>query len=172
MDDHTHHEIKEVNDYSTFYNVYKTYTYPPYNEDWTDSEIEQEYHNINQRGFLYGYFIDGKCIGILALRIKDQPLEFDNNTKSIYLSDLTVVYKYNKSDTALRLIEFAINYAKENEYSLIYLRTLKDNYSNEYKVFKKVGFTKMPDVIEVVKRKRTRLMKEEDCRFFWQLKLN
>ena len=59
-----------------------------------------------------------------------------------------------------------------DEYSLIYLRTLKDNYSNEYKVFKKVGFTKMPDVIEVVKRKRTRLMKEEDCRFFWQLKLN
>ena len=87
MDDHTHHEIKEVNDYSTFYNVYKTYTYPPYNEDWSDSEIEQEYQNIKQRGVLYGFYVDGKCIGILALRIKDQPLQFDNNTKSIYLSD-------------------------------------------------------------------------------------
>lgn len=171
MDDHTHHEIKEVNEYSTFYNVYKTYTYPPYNENWSDTEIEQEYQQIKKNGILFGAFVDGKCIGILALRTKNQPLDF-GDIKTIYLSDLTVTYKYTKTDIASKLVAFGIEFARNNGYSLIYLRTLKDHYSNEYKVYKKAGFTKIPDVCEIVKRKRTRLMKEEDCRFFWQLKLN
>lgn len=172
MSNHANHEIREINDFCVFYNVYKTYTYPPYNEKWSEEEIEQEFFKIKQNGTLFGYFIDDKCIGIIALRSTNQPLDFKDNIKAIYLSDLAIIYEYNKSQAALKLVEFAINYAKENGYSKIYLRTLKDNYSNEFNVFKKAGFKKMPDVIQVVKKQRTRSMKEEDCRFFWQLDIS
>lgn len=169
MDNHTDHVINEITNFQTFCNVYKIYSYPPYNEKWSEEEIKQEFLKIIQNGVLFGYFIGDKCIGILALRSRNQPLVFQNGIKAIYLSDLAILYEYNKTQAASKLVEFAINYSKENGYSKIYLRTLKDHSSIEFNVFKKAGFRKLQDVIQIVKKQRTRLVNEEDCRFFWQL---
>lgn len=164
-------KITEIENFSDFFNVYKIYRNPPYCEAWTEEEIIKEYEKIKQNGKLFGYYIQKKCIGIVSLIENNQPLKFNSNINAIYLSDLAVLSDYRKSLVALELVNFAIKYAKQNSFDKIYLRTLKDSSSYEFSLFKKMGFIKINDKVEVVKRTRTRLMKEEDCRFYWQYEI-
>lgn len=160
--------IDELSDFKSFANVYKVYMMPPYCEKWTYKDIECEYKTIKEKGKLYGAFCNEKCIGILALRFDKQPIKFESNIKAVYLSDLAVLSDYRNSNLAFELVKFAIGYAREKRYNKIYLRTLEGDSSYEYHVFKDFGFTKIPDVVEIVNMPRTRKMDNEDCRFFWQ----
>ena len=170
MSDHKINNVKiaEIKDFTDFSHVYKIYQNPPYCEVWTDEDIKNEYEKIKQNGKVFGYYIQGKCIGIVSLIEKNQPLKFNSNVNAIYLSDLAVLSDFRKSLVALELINFAIEYAKQNSFNKIYLRTLKDSSSYEFSVFKMKGFVKIEDKVDVIKRSRTRSMKEEDCRFYWQ----
>ena len=165
------HVIKQITNYEDFSKVYKVYRLPPYSENWPEEKIKQEYDIITKTGIVFGYYIDKDCVGIVALKFKDHPLKFKESEKPIYLSDLAVLSKYRNLMVDLILVQYAINFAKMEGYSKIYLRTLKGSSSYESPVFRKVGFTKINDACQVVKHERTRRMKDEDLRFFWQYKI-
>ena len=51
---------KNIND---FINVYKVFRGAPYYEDWTDDMIVEEYNDLYSNGFVYGYYLNDKCVG-------------------------------------------------------------------------------------------------------------
>ena len=106
MYDHTktNYEIVNVRNYEDFLHVYRIYTLPPYCEKWTNEEIYKAYENILKNGIVFACYIDSKCVGIIALKEKDQPLKFDTEESAIYVSDLAVLSEYRKLPIAEELL--------------------------------------------------------------------
>lgn len=167
LSDH-HHEIdlriKETVSLNDFMDVYKIFTYAPYNEKWSEDEIKRVYYTMQKEGKIFGIYDDSYCVGVITLTDKVQPLEFVS--KALYIADLAVFSKYRKFDVSEKLLDFAIAYAKDNGYKVIYLRTLEKGNSLDYDSFKNKKFKKINDKCEVVKMERTRICKDEDCRIF------
>ena len=168
LSDHDH-EIKVINikknvSLNDFMGVYKIFTYAPYNEKWSDDEIKKVYYTMQNEGKVFGIYDNLDCVGIITLTDKNQPLNFTK--KALYIADLAVLSRYRKYNISDKLLDFAIEYAKENMYEIIYLRTLEKGNSLDYDSFKNKKFKKINDKCQVVKMERTRVCKDEDCRIF------
>ncbi len=166
MCDHYNIEFKISENVSIddFKYVYKTFMYVPYNEKWSDNEIEYVYESMKRDGKIFGIYKDSCCVGVITLTEKNQPLVLF--TKSLYIADLAVLSKYRKFNVSDKLLDFAIQYAKDKGYETIYLRTLEKGNSLDYDLFKNKNFKKIYDKCQVVKMERTRVCKDEDCRIF------
>lgn len=88
--------IKEITytEIQDFINAFKVFRDAPYYEDWTEKMIREEYELLTQKGHVYGYYINGKCVGIVTfrpMRLEDHPpVHYDNPEVVAYLSDITV----------------------------------------------------------------------------------
>lgn len=169
-----HHEVKfniqEEVPLKDFIELYHVFSYAPYNEKWSDEKIEIIYNSMKKEGKIVGLYDDTVCIGIITLTDKNQPLSFEN--KSLYIADLAVYGPYRRHDASGRLIDYAIEYAKEKGYKVLYLRTLEKGNSLDYDTFKVKNFKKINDKCQVIKIERTRVCKDEDCRIFMRCDIN
>lgn len=166
-----HHEIKRISLLSDFTHVFKVFENPPYNEIWWDWQIKKEFDLINANGVAFGYYIEGNCVGLVAIRnplLGEHPFEYI--APVLFLSDLCVLHDYRKQAVAKRLLQHALKYSKDTGASFVYLRTLSDQCSCEFEVFKSEGFLTIPDVCQEISRPRYRGPKE-DLRIFMEMKL-
>ncbi len=81
-------QITELTKLEDFKNVYRVFSGPPYNEKYTEEELEEIFKEYQQKGYIYGAFADEKCIGMIALERgakADQPVKFQDE-KVMYLA--------------------------------------------------------------------------------------
>ena len=72
-------QIKELTNLEDFKKVYKVFSGPPYNEKYTEEELEEIFREYQEKGYMYGVYNNEECVGMIALErgIKEnQPVNF------------------------------------------------------------------------------------------------
>lgn len=166
--------IKEIYVENDFAKVFKVFREHPYNEQWTNTQIRQEYFKLKEKGKVLGYYIDKKCVGLITfyqIIPGEHPVVYLPNQKVLYFSDVAVLPEYRNNGIASKLIEVMINYAKLNCYDIIYMRTMQPNISMSYSIVIKLGFKLINNVTENKEMQRTNGKKEIDTRIFLEYKI-
>lgn len=97
-------KIKKLESREDFKKVYQVFTEEPYNEEYTEEELDEIYDEYMKNGFIYGAYINGECSGIIAIERgvkKDQPVEYDENTTA-YLADVAVLRRFRNTGLGTR----------------------------------------------------------------------
>lgn len=141
--------IKNVKKYDDFKKVFEVFKSEPFNENWTEEELYNEYEYLKKSGEIYGYYLDNTTIaGLVTIvygAIKEHPIVFLKPEKTIYLSDIAVIPQERGKGHAKRLADFIIDYVQLfNYYEQMYLRTNLNGSMSE-KIFLERGFTIMND---------------------------
>ena len=161
--------IKEIYVEEEFKEVFKVFRGYPYNEKWPCEEIKQEFLELKEKGKVFGYYIDNKCVGLITfykMIENEHPVVFEKDKKVLYFSDVAVLPEYRNNGIASTLIKFMIFYAEVNHYDIIYMRTMQPELSMSYPIVIKLGFNIMNGVIENRKMERTNGKTETDARIF------
>lgn len=161
--------IKEICIEEEFAEVFKVFREYPYNEQWPDDEIRQEYIELKSKGKVFGYYIDEKCVGLISfykMIENEHPVVYPTDKKILYFSDVAVLPEYRNNGIASKLIKVMISYAEANSYDVIYMRTMQPNISMSYPIVIKLGFKLINNVIENKEMQRTNGKKETDARIF------
>ena len=61
-------KIRELTDLEDFKKVYKVFSGPPYNEKYTEEELEEIFREYKQKGIAYGAYSEEKCMRINSTR--------------------------------------------------------------------------------------------------------
>jgi len=139
-----------------FKRVYRVFSGPPYNEKYTDEELQEIYDEYKEKGYIYGVYAGEVCAGIIALERgskKDQPVSFQDD-ETMYLADIAVLNRYRKTGLGTQLMLFGVMQSKALGYKRIYMRTL-ENGSMSYGIARKIGFVPIEGVSQAVERERT-----------------
>ena len=91
-----------------FKRVYRVFSGPPYNEKYTDEELQEIYDEYKEKGYIYGVYAGEVCAGIIALERgskKDQPVSFQDD-ETMYLADIAVLNRYRKTGLGTQLMLF------------------------------------------------------------------
>lgn len=150
-------QIKEVTKVEDFKNVYMVFSGPPYNEKYTDEEIEKIFRQYQENGYIYGAYRGENCIGLVALEKGIQnghPVNF-NDAIVMYLADIAVLNSYRKTGVGSGLMLYAVMQSKQLGYQKLYMRTLEPHSSMSYSIARKIGFTQIPNVYQDIERERT-----------------
>ena len=140
-----------------FEKVYRVFSEPPYNEEYTEGEIEEIFNEYNQSGYIYGAYNEDECVGLVAIERgakKDQPVSFEDEN-IMYLADVAVLDKYRRTGLGSQLMLYAVLQSKALGYKKMYMRTLEKGKSMSYGIAKKIGFKQIPNVFQDVERERT-----------------
>lgn len=172
--------IKNVDNYEEFKKVFSVFSGAPFFEKWTEDKLKYEYDYLKKDGEIYGYYLDNhEIIGLVSIvfgAIKNHPLIFKNPEKTIYLSDIAVIYSQRGNGYAKKLADFIINYVnKINYYDEIYMRTNLEGSMSE-KIFLERGFNIIRDennniVTQDVSFERTDGIIKQDTRKFLSKRL-
>lgn len=154
-----------------FINVYKVFREAPYHEDWSDEAIIDEYNDLNAIGFVYGYYIDNKCVGIITFRpmklTDNHPIYYEHPEKVAYFSDFAVLKAYQGQGIGTALIRHMLNVLKEEHFEIVYMKTLEVGKSMSYGIAVKHGFKLIDGVTSVDKMARTVSdVSEEDVKIY------
>ena len=166
-------KIEGIDGFNAFGDVFKAYSSFPYYEEWTTKEIHDEYEFNLKNGFIFGCYYDNVCVGFVSMcpaTMYKHPLNFKEPSKVLYISNLVVKFNYRYHGFGTALAEFAVNFAKENNYEAIYFR-YRETHEFGKRIAKKLGFTRDYDACEVVTISRTTVdnnshHKGSDLRFF------
>ncbi len=60
-------QIKEITNLEDFKKVYKVFSGPPYNEKYTEEELEEIFREYQEKGYIYGAYNNEECVGMIAL---------------------------------------------------------------------------------------------------------
>lgn len=60
-------QIKELTNLEDFKKVYKVFSGPPYNEKYTEEELEEIFKEYQEKGYMYGAYNNEECVGMIAL---------------------------------------------------------------------------------------------------------
>ena len=74
-------KIKNLNNLNDFKKVYRVFSDQPYNEKYTEEELENIFEEYNEKGYMYGAYIDKECVGLIALERgtkPNHPVEFQD----------------------------------------------------------------------------------------------
>jgi GNAT superfamily N-acetyltransferase len=118
-----------------------------WDENYPNREILNEDVKNNQ---LYGYFEDDKLLAIIVLtHIIDEEYKaikwLTENKNNLYIHRLAVDPNYQNRGIASQLMDFAENFAKENNHTSVRLDTFSQNPKNNY-FYKKRGYTQLEDI--------------------------
>lgn len=159
-----------------FISLYRVFKEPPYEESYTEEFIISEYNRLFNLGNVYGYYIDGKCVGMTAfyksanengLVDPEHPIHYEHPEKVAYFSDVTVLKEYRGRGIGSKLMEFALKKSKEEGCTKMYMRTLQRGQSMSYSIAVKHGFKVLENVEQSVIQERVSVDRAiEDCRIF------
>lgn len=148
--------IRKGVSFEDFKNVYKVFSGAPYYEKYTEEEYKEIFDEYNRKGVIIGAYNEDECIGLIALEDgfkKEQGVDYSGR-RVRYLADLAVLEKYRKLGLGTQLMIFGILDSKKDDYEIIYMRTLEEGKSMSYGIAKRVGFTVVPNLTQMVTRER------------------
>lgn len=148
-------QITELKKLEDFKNVYRVFSGPPYNEKYTEEELEEIFKEYQQKGYIYGAFADEKCIGMIALERgakADQPVKFQDE-KVMYLADIAVLDDYRRLGLGNQLMVYGVIQSRALGYERLYMRTL-ENGSMSYNIARRIGFKQILNAFQNVERER------------------
>lgn len=61
-------KIKELTELEDFKKVYKVFSGPPYNEKYTEEELETIFRDYQSKGYIYGVYREDECARINCIR--------------------------------------------------------------------------------------------------------
>ena len=148
-------KIKELNNLNDFKKVYRVFSGPPYYEKYTEEELQDIFEEYQEKGYIYGAYINEECVGLIALERgakSDQPVKFQNEDV-MYLADIAVLNNYRRKGLGNQLMLYAVMQSKLLGYKKLYMRTLK-NGSMSYGIALRIGFKQIPNTFQSVERER------------------
>ena len=149
-------KIKNLDDLNDFKKVYRVFSGPPYNEKYTEEELENIFEEYNEKGYMYGAYVEEECVGLIALErgVKsNQPVKFQDENV-MYLADVAVLDNYRRKGLGNQLMLYAVMQSKLLGYKRLYMRTL-ENGSMSYGIALRIGFKQIPNVFQSIERERT-----------------
>lgn len=148
-------KIKELSSLEDFKKVYMVFSGEPYNEKYTDEELQSIFEKYKENGYIYGAYNEENCIGLIALErgIREgQPVNFQSEN-IMYLADIAVLNDYRRRGIGNQLMMYGVMQSKLLGYDTMYMRTL-ENGSMSYGIARKIGFRQIPGVFQNVERER------------------
>ena len=103
-------QIKELTDLGDFKKIYKVFSGPPYNEKYTEEELEEIFREYQEKGYMYGAYNNEECVGMIALERgakADQPVKFKEE-KVMYLADVAVLNAYRRKGLGNQLMLYGV----------------------------------------------------------------
>lgn len=169
-------EIRNDVGFEDFATVFEVFSGAPFFEDWSPEMVLDVYNSFRVKdGCIFGYYIDGKCVGILTLRPfipGEHPVGYASDSKTMYLSDTATLHGYRGMGIATALLQYALRHIKVLGYTHVYLRTNEKGTSMSYGIAQKHGFTQIWDLCQEVKFPRTNPhVPDKDLRIFMEMKL-
>lgn len=166
-------QIKELTDLEDFKKVYKVFSGPPYNEKYTEEELEEIFREYQEKGYMYGVYNKEECVGMIALErgVKEnQPVNFLEE-KVMYLADIAVLNNYRRKGLGNQLMLYGVMQSKALGYGKLYMRTLERD-SMSYGIALKIGFKQIPNLFQNVEKERVNGQVETMQNIFLELDLN
>ena len=162
--------------FEDFLNVFLVFCGSPFFEYWTTEMVLDVYNSFNVKdGFIFGYYLNNKCVGILTLRPiipSEHPVSFPINSKTMYLSDVATLPEYRGMRIGTQLFMYGIQHTKVLGYDNIYLRTNEKEISMSYLIAEKCGFSEIKGVSQDVEFPRINSdIPTTDRRIFMTMKL-
>ena len=169
-------EIRSNVSYVDFAKVFNVFSYAPFFEEWTAEMVLEVYNSFKVKdGFIFGYYLDDECVGILTLRpfIPDEhPVKFPSDSKVMYLSDIATLPKCRCMGIGTQLMLHGLRHSKVLGYDYIYLRTNEKSISMSYHIAEKCGFAQIWDLCQEVEFPRTNPnIPSKDLRIFMSREL-
>lgn len=166
-------KIKELTNKEDFKEVYKVFSGPPYNEKYTDEELEEIFTEYQEKGYIYGAFNKGRCVGMIALERgakESQPVKFADQ-KVMYLADVAVLNEYRRKGLGNQLMIYGVIQSKALGFDKLYMRTLEEG-SMSRGIALRIGFKQIPGALQPVERERTNGTIETMQNIFLEIDLN
>lgn len=166
-------QIKELTNLEDFKKVYKVFSGPPYNEKYTEEELEEIFKEYQEKGYMYGAYNYDECVGLIVLERgakEDQPVNYQNE-KVMYLADIAVLDNYRRKGLGNQLMLYGVMQSKVLGYDKMYMRTLEKG-SMSYGIASKIGFKQIPNVFQEVERERTNGLTQTMKNIFIEIDLN
>lgn len=166
-------QIKELTDVEDFKKVYRVFSGPPYNEKYTDEELEEIFREYREKGYVYGVYGDDGCCGLIALERgakADHPVNYKGEN-IMYLADVAVLDNYRRNGLGNQLMLYGVMQSRALGYDKLYMRTLERG-SMSYSIASKIGFRQIPDAYQSVERERVNGSVETMQNIFLEIDLN
>lgn len=166
-------QMKELTNLDDFKKIYKVFSGPPYNEKYTEEELEEIFREYQEKGYIYGAYNHEECIGMIVLErgVKtDQPVKFQGE-KVMYLADVAVLNDYRRKGLGNQLMLFGVMQSKALGYKKLYMRTLERG-SMSYGIALKIGFKQIPNLFQSVEKERVNGQVETMQNIFLEIDLN
>ncbi len=148
-------KITELNNLDDFKRVYRVFSGPPYNETYTEEELEEIFKEYQEKGYMYGAYNGEECVGLIALERgakPDQPVKFEDKDV-MYLADVAVLNNYRRNGIGNQLMLYGVMQSKILGYRKLYMRTLAEG-SMSYGIALRIGFKQIPNTFQSVERER------------------
>lgn len=159
-----------------FIALYRVFEEPPYEEFYTEEELVNEYEKLSELGYVFGYYLDQKCVGLITFYCSanengvvnpEHPVHYDNPEKVVYLSDMTVLKECRCKGIGRELMEFALDTCKSAGFEKVYMRTLQKEQSMSYRLAVRLGFSVLENVEQSVVQERINSERDkQDMRIF------
>lgn len=166
-------KIKELTNLEDFKKVYKVFSEPPYNEKYTEEELEEIFKEYQEKWYMYGAYNYDECVGLIALERgakEDQPVNYQDKNV-MYLADIAVLNNYRRKGLGNQLMLYGVIQSKALGYDKLYMRTLKTG-SMSYGIALKIGFKQIPNLFQSVERERVNGLIETMQNIFLEIDLN
>lgn len=166
-------QIKELTSLEDFKKVYKVFSGPPYNEKYTEEELEEIFREYQEKGYMYGAYNNEECVGMIALERgvkQDQPVNFQDENV-MYLADVAVLNNYRRKGLGNQLMLYGVMQSKVLGYEKLYMRTLERG-SMSYGIAIKIGFKQIPNLLQSVEKERVSGQVETMQNIFLEIDLN
>ncbi len=149
-------KITELNNLNDFKKVYRVFSGPPYNESYTEEELEDIFKEYQEKGYMYGVYNGEECVGLIALERgakSDHPVKFEDKDV-MYLADVAVLNNYRRKGLGNLLMLYGVMQSKILGYRKLYMRTLAKG-SMSYNIALRMGFKLIPNTFQIVEKERT-----------------
>ena len=149
-------KIKELNNLNDFKKVYRVFSGPPYYEKYTEEELQDIFEEYQEKGYIYGAYINEECVGLIALEKgakENQPVNFKEK-EVMYLADVAVLNDYRRKGLGNQLMLYGVMQSKLLGYKKLYMRTLEEG-SMSYGIALRIGFKQIPNTFQSVEKERT-----------------
>ncbi len=165
-------QIQKLQKLEDFKRVYRVFSGPPYNEKYTEEELEEIFIQYQQTGYLYGAYTQDGCVGLIALergRQEGHPVSFEGE-KVMYLADVAVLGEYRRKGVGNQLMLYGVMQSKQLGYDRLYMRTLETG-SMSYGIARRIGFQQIPGAQQGVERERVSGVSETMQNIFLEIDL-
>ena len=165
-------QIQKLQKLEDFKRVYRVFSGPPYNEKYTEEELEEIFIQYQQTGYLYGAYTQDGCVGLIALergRQEGHPVSFEGE-KVMYLADVAVLGEYRRKGVGNQLMLYGVMQSKQLGYDRLYMRTVETG-SMSYGIARRIGFQQIPGAQQGVERERVSGVSETMQNIFLEIDL-